>query len=370
LLSDLLTGLAADAAAVLVCERGPGWLVAVASSGLEAAAYRGARIPMVAESFAARVVTERAPVIVDDLDDMRVRNPIMRRQRLRSLLGVPLVCGDTVVGVLQVGSLRRAHFAPDDVKPCERAATRACGAIGGLVAIADREAAIALQHSLNPAAVPQLPAADIAARYVPGAGYVGGDWYDVFPLPDGRVCFVVGDVAGAGLPAAVIMGRMRSSLRSYALETSDPAEILRRLDRKIQYFEPGAMATVACVVATEDLSHCTVSLAGHPPPLLAAPGRGTQVADLPADLLISADDGAPRRTGTIRISPGALLCLYTDGLVERRDRTLDDGIAALMTCVAAGPADEVCEKIMDTMLYKAASDDLTLLTVRRRLAQA
>jgi hypothetical protein len=104
----------------------------------------------------------------------------------------------------------------------------------------DHEAAAALRRSLVPAALPRIPAAELAARYVPGQGKIGGDWYDVFTLPTGEHCAVIGDVAGSGLQAAVIMGRMRSTLRSYALETSDPADILGRLDRKMQYFEPGA----------------------------------------------------------------------------------------------------------------------------------
>jgi hypothetical protein len=108
----------------------------------------------------------------------------------------------------------------------------------------DALAALALQRSLLPTALPAVPGLDLAARYVTGSGTVGGDWYDVFVLPDGRLGVVVGDVAGSGLEAAVIMGRMRSALRAYALGSADPAAALRLLDRKIQYFEPDAMATV------------------------------------------------------------------------------------------------------------------------------
>jgi serine phosphatase RsbU (regulator of sigma subunit) len=85
----------------------------------------------------------------------------------------------------------------------------------------------------------------MAVRYVPGAGVVGGDWYDVFTHPTGQVGVVIGEVTGSGLPAAVIMGRTRSALRAYALETTDPAEVLGKLDAKMQHFEPGALATVA-----------------------------------------------------------------------------------------------------------------------------
>jgi Stage II sporulation protein E (SpoIIE) len=126
----------------------------------------------------------------------------------------------------------------------------------------------------RPAALPRIPAAELAARYVPGQGKIGGDWYDVFTLPTGEHCAVVGDVAGSGLQAAVIMGRMRSTLRSYALETSDPADILGRLHRKMQYFEPGALATVACAVLDPVMATARISLAGHLPAVLASPGQG------------------------------------------------------------------------------------------------
>ncbi len=128
----------------------------------------------------------------------------------------------------------------------------------------------------------------MAARYVPGTGKVGGDWYDVFALPSGEVCAVIGDVAGTGLKAAVIMGRMRSALRAYALETTDPADMLDRLERKMQHFEPEAMATVLCAVfEPRAWTGCA-----SPPPvtcrrIIAAPRASPPcLADVAADLLI------------------------------------------------------------------------------------
>jgi uncharacterized protein YeaO (DUF488 family) len=167
----------------------------------------------------------------------------------------------------------------------------------------DHEAAAALRRSLVPAALPRIPAAELAARYVPGQGKIGGDWYDVFTLPTGEHCAVIGDVAGSGLQAAVIMGRMRSTLRSYALETSDPADILGRLDRKMQYFEPGALATVACAVLDPVMATARISLAGHLPAILASPGQGARLAGDAGDLLIGASPQVSRRTATMAIPP-------------------------------------------------------------------
>ena len=138
---------------------------------------------------------------------------------------------------------------------------------------------------------------------------------------------VIGDVTGTGLNAAVIMGRMRSALRAYALETDDPAEVLDRLNRKIRHFEPDAMATVLCAMISPSLDQITMSSAGHLPPLLARPGQPAEIMAVPADLLIGMANPRPRRARTADLPPGALLCLYTDGLVERRDRPLDEGSA-------------------------------------------
>src|SRR5690606_7995600 len=107
------------------------------------------------------------------------------------------------------------------------------------------------------------------------AGGVGGDWYDVFVLPSGRVGLVIGDVIGRGLGAAVVMGRLRSALRAYALDSSAPDEVIDRLDRKLQHFEPGQMTTVLYAVLDPSYSSLELSSAGHPLPMLAAPGVGT-----------------------------------------------------------------------------------------------
>ena len=133
-------------------------------------------------------------------------------------------------------------------------------------------AALALQRSLLPGAPPLIDGLEIAVRYLPADGDLGGDWYDIFQLPSGKVGVVMGDVEGHGLRSAVVMGRMRSALRAYALDYDDPAEVLQRLDRKISHFEPGLTATVAYAVAEAPFKTITVSSAGHPLPLLAQPG--------------------------------------------------------------------------------------------------
>ncbi len=233
---DILHG---DTAAVLLLDSPSGQLVAAAAAGLEEEVRQGVRIP-VGRGFAGRVAATGRPVILDHVDHTTVLNPILMAKGIRSMLGVPLIVDGKVTGVLHVGSLTPRRFTSDDASLLQLAADRAALALQSLRSADDRIAAEALQRSLLPSALPTVPGAQIAARYVPGSGVVGGDWYDVFILPSGELGMVIGDVAGSGLPAAVVMGRMRSALRAYALDTTDPAEVLDRLDRKVQHFEPGA----------------------------------------------------------------------------------------------------------------------------------
>jgi serine phosphatase RsbU (regulator of sigma subunit) len=206
----------------------------------------------------------------------------------------------------------------------------------------DRAAAAALQRSLLPAALPAFGGAQLAARYVPGEGVVGGDWYDVFTLPSGQLCVVMGDVTGSGLQAAVTMGRMRSALRAYALETCDPAEVLAKLDAKMQHFEPGALATVLYAVFDPGLDRVHICSAGHFPPIIASGQRPAHLAGIPPGLLIGAVPGAQRQTATLDITPGTLMCFYTDGLIERRDRPIDHSLSRLCQAVTPQPPEAAC----------------------------
>jgi hypothetical protein len=256
--------LQADTAVVLLLDFPSGQLIATAAAGLEEEVRQGVRIP-VGRGFARRIAAEQQPVVLDRVDDTTVMNPILWSKGIQSMVGVPMVAGGRVTGVLHVGSLTSREFTGDDVQLLQLAADWSAVAVQSMAAQADRAAAEALQRSLVPSALPAVAGAEMAARYVPGAGADGGDWYDVFTLPSGQLGVVMGDVAGSGLAAAVIMGRMRSALRAYALETTDPADVIGRLDRKMQHFEPGAMATVSYAVIEPALDQMHVCLAGHFP---------------------------------------------------------------------------------------------------------
>jgi sigma-B regulation protein RsbU (phosphoserine phosphatase) len=365
LLSRVREILNADTAAVLLLDNSGRQLIATAASGLEEEVSQGVRIP-VGRGFAGRIAAERQPVILDHVDHGNVLNPLLLEKGIRSLAGVPLLVHGAVLGVLHVGTVHNRVFTVDDAALLQLAADRAALAVQSLQSREDHAAAIALQRSLVPSALPAVKGVEIAARYVPGSGHVGGDWYDAFVLPSGELGMVVGDVAGSGLGAAVIMGRIRSALRAYVLEFPDPADVLSKLDHKMQYFEEGeVMATVNYAVLDPDSGQLRISSAGHLPPVIAAPGQRGAMAQIAVDPPIGVTDAPVRQVTTLALAPGAVLCLFTDGLVERRDEPIDDGITLLCETVTPGPPEGVCVSIMQALVgSQYPGDDIALLVLR------
>lgn len=365
LLDRLREILDADTAAVLLLD-GPGrQLIATAASGLEEEISQGTRIP-VGGGFAGRIAAGRQPVILHHVDATNVVNPILTDKGIRSLAGVPLLVHGSVIGVLHVGTVHDRVFTADDAALLQLAADRAAVAVQSLRSREHRAAAAALQRSLVPSAPPVVLGAEIATRYVPGSGRVGGDWYDVFPLPSGELGVVTGDVAGSGLDAAVIMGRMRSALRAYALEFADPAQVLAKLDNKMQYFEHDeVMATVCYAVLDPATGRLRIASAGHFAPVIAPPGQRGRTAVIAVDPPIGVTDSATRRLTTLALEPGTVLCFFTDGLVERRDQPVDDGIARLCQAVTSAPPERVCATTMQAMVgSEPPGDDIALLVLR------
>jgi serine phosphatase RsbU (regulator of sigma subunit) len=341
--------LAADSAVVLMHDTATGMLVPTAMSGLTDEVDETVRVP-IGQGFAGVVAARKGPVVRD------------------TLLGVPMLAEGDVVGVLHVGSAAARTFTEDDVHLLQVAADRIALATQAASSRAERAAATALQRSLLPGRLPVVPDATLAARYLPGGVTgVGGDWYDVFTLPSGRLGVVIGDVVGHGLRAAVVMGRLRSVVRAYALDTEDPAVVLEKLDRKVRYFEPGAMATVAYAVYDPRTHRLEVSLAGHPPPVYCRPGVPGVLLDVDVDLPVGSDlPPRSRRVSRLDVEPGGVVCCYTDGLVERRDATIDDGLGQLCCAMTIGPAEVVCAGVMDELLGgRDPRDDIAVVVLSR-----
>ena len=358
--------LEADTAAVLLLDQSSQYLVATAARGIEEEIQQGVRIPL-GKGFAGRIAAEKQPVILDRVDHANVLNPLLRERGICSLLGVPLVAEGQVIGVLHVGTLTERRFTEVDQNLLQLVGDRIALATRARMGQQERAAATALQRSLLPALLPQVPEIEFAARYVPGdGGGVGGDWYDVFELPSSRLCVVVGDVVGKGLSAAVTMGRLRSALRVCALHSHGPAEVLGELDRQMQHFEPGLMATALCAIFEPPYDSVSLSSAGHPPPVAARPGRDGEIVEIPADLPLGVDPARPRRTSTTSLPPGHGLLLYTDGLIERRGVSLDVGLDRLSRTVRPGEADAVCATVMSELVGSDVPvDDIAVLMMYR-----
>jgi serine phosphatase RsbU (regulator of sigma subunit) len=294
-------------------------------------------------------------------------NPLLLHKGVRSLLGVPMFAGADVVGVLHVGTLTPREFTDDDVRLLQLVADRA--SLAGQIQSnkLDQAAALALQRSLLPTQLPDAPGVDVAARYVPGHEFgIGGDWYDVFSLSSGWLGAVIGDVSGHGLRSAVVMGRVRSALRAYALICDDPAEALTLLDRKVHHFETGNLTTALYAMISPDLDSIHLSLAGHLRPILAAPGRPAVIPEIAVGPPLGiGQPQAVRRTTVIDFPRGAVFVCYTDGLVERRGEIIDAGIERLVAAIEPDAADTVCGKIMARMDVEQPTDDIAVLAVRR-----
>ncbi|GHF79114.1 serine phosphatase RsbU (regulator of sigma subunit)/anti-sigma regulatory factor (Ser/Thr protein kinase) [Amycolatopsis bartoniae] len=367
LLERICQGLSADTVAVLLLEPGGTELIATATKGIETEVRQGVRVPL-GQGFAGKVAAEKHPVMLDRVDSTTVVNQLLWERGIQTLLGVPLLIGGQVIGVLHVGSLTSRRFTDDDVEFLQAAADRVALTVDAQQAQSARAAAAKLQRSLLPAQLPHVLSLDFAARYVPGGrSIVAGDWYDVFTLPNGWMGIVIGDVVGHDLPAAVVMGRLRSALRAYSLETTDPADVLTRLDRKAQHFEPGMMATVLYGTLEPNFDKLYLSSAGHLAPVLARPGAPAEFAKLPTDPPIGAVREARRQTTVVDLPPGTITCFYTDGLVERRHAPLDQGLEALRAAVDIEPSDKVCAHVMAKLIGEyVPEDDVALLAFRRQ----
>jgi hypothetical protein len=370
LLNELLVRvrelLEVEAAAVLLADDATDDLVTAAAIGVEDDLWRGARIPF-GSGFAGRIAAEVTAVVLDDIDGTDADDPSLRARGIRSLMAAPLVTDGRVIGVIHVGSPAVGRFDAEDIGFLETVASQVALAVDGRRSNVERAAAAALQRSLIPARLPVVRGVELAARYLPAHdGGVGGDWYDVLRLPGGQLGIVMGDVVGRGLAAAVVMGRLRSALRAYALEALDPGEVLDRLDRKIQHFEPGQMATVLYGVFDESLDSIQIASAGHPPPAMASPGSTPSLVEIETGLPLGVDIDPHRRTNRFPFPPGTMLTAFTDGLVERPGEVLDRGFERLCAALDPSSADRSCRSAVAALTPDGGwADDAALLVIRR-----
>jgi sigma-B regulation protein RsbU (phosphoserine phosphatase) len=366
LLERVRSILEADTAALLLREEGSTVLVARAARGLEEEVRQGVTVA-IGTGFAGAIAARREPVFLDRVDASTVSNPILWEKGVRVMLGVPLLSNDDVFGVLHVGRLEDRGFTAEDGELLQIAADRITAVTQARLLSVESAAARLLERGLQPTRLPTVPGLRLAGRYVPAESRaIGGDWYDAFTLPSGELWLVAGDVAGHGLNAAIVMGRVKSALRSYALISSEPARVLELTDRKVQHFEIGTMVTIICAVSMPPYERFQVCSAGHLPPVLAAPQMAAQLVSLPTGPPLGVMHDVKRAAANVALPPGGVLVLYTDGLVERRGESIDDGLERLRVAVPVESPDTACRIIMHQLVgTSSTTDDIALLAVQR-----
>jgi PAS domain S-box-containing protein len=367
LLARICQALSVQDAAVLLMDDDGETLVLRAVRGVGDAEV-GFRLP-IGTGFAGRVARERKTLVINEGAHEYVVSPSLKEAKVESAIGVPLMLSNRVLGVLHVGSVQVRRFSGDEIALVELAGERAAMAIDHAhVYERERSTAETLQRALLPAKLPHLESMRTAVRYVPASGSVeiGGDWYDVIPLVNGDVGVVLGDVTGHGLDAAVLMAQLRHGLRAYALDGFDPAEIANRLDTLIYSPFLENLATLVYAAITPDREVKYVN-AGHLPPLVIEPEGRTRLLEDQSGLPIGCRHTSGYTTHMTQLAPGETLVLYSDGLVERRGESIDDGIARLRGIAVHGPAEpqDLADHILRALLPGAGGeDDIALLVVR------
>jgi serine phosphatase RsbU (regulator of sigma subunit)/anti-sigma regulatory factor (Ser/Thr protein kinase) len=363
--------LGVDTAAVLLLDASTNELVARAAKGIEEEVERGVRIPM-GKGFAGRIAAERRPIILDRVDDSTVLNPILFQKGIRSLLGVPLVAHGDVVGVLHVGTTTPHDFSDDEVELLQLVGDRVALALQ--VRLSDRARVVidAFQRTFLPEAIPYVPGLGIATRYLPAASAVGigGDWYDTFSLPSGEVVFVIGDVAGHGVDASSLMGKMRNAIRAQALGGGSPRDIVARADTFHRHFGQGELVTLLVGIVPPDLGSFRFVSAGHAPPLVIAPEGASFPSNGPANPPIGFGSASTFVEEVIPLPPGTSVMLYTDGLVERRGESLHLGLERLRSTAERVMGDRslndaITQLVLEVLGTGRPADDVALLLFHR-----
>lgn len=362
-----------------------GRLRRTASSGIrdDAPLYPvGEQITLVATSPQARSLSTGESLVEPDLSkaagwlaqDLE-RSAQVVEYGIHSLITVPLRVGPLVMGVANFWRSEKPEpFDVEELTLAEELVARAAVSIDNARRYTrEHTMAVTLQRSLLPRNLPEQTALDIAYRYLPAQAGVGGDWFDVLPLSGARVAVVVGDVVGHGLHAAATMGRLRTAVHNFSALDLPPDELLGLLDELVGRIDQdeedsGAAVTGAtCLYAIYDPTSrtCTVARAGHPPPALVRPDGHVEFPEVPAGPPLGLG-GLPFETVDLVLEEGSRLVLYTDGLVEDRERDIDVGLELLRTALA-GPdrsPEDTCRAVLDALLPARPSDDIALIVAR------
>jgi anti-sigma regulatory factor (Ser/Thr protein kinase) len=357
--------LGTDTAAILLLDDTGTLLHARAAKGIEEEVEQGVKIP-VGRGFAGRIAATRCPLFIEDVDHADILNPILREKGIRSLLGVPLLVEQRVLGVLHVGSLVHRDFTAEDTDLLQLAADRAAIAIEHATLYEQRRLAEELQRRLLPTDLSGIGGLQLASRYLPASREsLGGDWYDAFGIGSGNVAVAIGDVVGHGTTAAAVMAQLRTALRAYAVEGHAPGQVLELVNRLMTGLGPRAMTTLAYAVIDTERATLELVVAGHPPPLLISPAGEASFLEATGGIPLGVSELARYEPETFAFEPGTTLLLYTDGLVETRDASIDAGLGKLRALAGGnGGVEALCTKAIHELVPGERSDDVALLAAR------
>ena len=309
-------------------------------------------------------------VWIETPDERDLRFPMMRgfEAATIAMCAVPLFVGDRLLGALRFSFSTSKLFDTD-----ERAFVQALAALTAQTLQrtelyeAERQATLELQRALLPQSIVGLDGWEFAAHYSPAGGQeAGGDFYDVLPLPDGRLAAFVGDVMGRGISAAAAMAQIRSTIRAYAIDDPDPVAVFRRVDLFFGTLEFEQIVTVLYFLIDPTKDTVLVASAGHLPPLLVD-GGGCRVMPVSVGLPfgVTADE---RDLTSIELMPGASLIAITDGLVERRGEDIDEGVSRLVQACRDGGTLSASAMVKHVVGSGSSDrdhdDDVTVMAVR------
>ncbi|MGW5278069.1 SpoIIE family protein phosphatase [Streptomyces collinus] len=298
---------------------------------------------------------------------------------IHSLISAPVQARGVVLGMVNFWRSKRDAFDEEELSLAEELVARAAVSIDNARRYAREHAlAVTLQRSLLPRALPEQSALDVGYRYLPAQSGVSGDWFDVIPLPGGRVALAVGDVVGHGLHAAATMGRLRTAVHNFSTLDLPPDELLSHLDDLVGRIDQdeacadtsGEIVGATCLYAIYDpvARRCVMARAGHLTPALVYPDGSATFPDVPAGPPLGLG-GMPFRTAELDVPEGSQLVLYTDGLIEDRRRDLDVGMELLRRALEGHPhraPEESCQAVLDELLPERPADDVALLIARTR----
>ncbi|MFI0711135.1 SpoIIE family protein phosphatase [Streptomyces inhibens] len=419
LLEPVLRGEEPEARAGTVMRR-----MAVRGAPEAAAIYQvGDVISFVPGTPMATGLADGRPVLVKDLhrsDEWR-RQDMAGTQRvldaaIRSLIAVPLQARGVVLGLANFWRAEGSvDFDEEDLSFAEELTARAAVAIDNARRYTrEHTTAVTLQRSLLPQKLPEQSALEVAHRYLPAQAGVGGDWFDVIPLPGARVALVVGDVVGHGLHAAATMGRLRTAVHNFSALDLPPDELLNHLDELVSHIDtdearaaghaagsgldgdgawPGSFGSnteevraqemiadgsrtgitgATCLYAIYDpvAGRATLARAGHPGPTLIRPDGTVSFPDVPVSPPLGLGGSVPVETAELTLAEGSRLVLYTNGLVENRERDIDTGLELLRAALAGSAdrtPDQICTAVLDAVLPAHPSDDIALLVAHTQL---